>query len=87
MFRVVDMSRCEAKKSGIARADNRANFPATARLLDEFKKEFGDDQVKLIFAEEGGKTIGKKLPEPVNYLTADQWLKMSEKLSFEGMKK
>lgn len=58
---------------------NRANFPFTAQIVDAFRKEFGEG-IKLIYAEEGGKTIGKKPPEPKFFLTASQWLIGSESI-------
>lgn len=42
-----------------ARAKNRANFPVSAALLDEFRKHFGDG-VKLVYAKENGLEIGEK---------------------------
>lgn len=45
------------------RADNRAAFPLTADLLDEWRSVFGPG-VRLLWAEEDGKTIGKK-PERI----------------------
>jgi len=77
------MSICEPKKPEIARADNRSAFPATAAIVDEFRAAFGADQVKLIYSEEGGKTIGKKPPEPKRFVTADQWLIGSELIKLE----
>jgi len=52
-------SQCEAEKARIA-AENRANFPFAAAIVDELKEVFGADQVKLIWAEEGGREVGKK---------------------------
>lgn len=60
-----------------AAAKNRAEFPATAQILDEFRKEFGDG-VKLIYACEGGHEIGKKPAAPKQFMDADQWLKCSK---------
>ena len=39
------------------RAKNRANFPDSAALLDEFRRHFGFD-VKLVYAKENGHEIG-----------------------------
>lgn len=58
-------------------ADNRAAFPATAAVVDNFRAIFGDG-VKLIFAEEGGKTIGKKPARAKHFVTAEQWLQGSK---------
>ena len=38
---------------------NREQFPETARVVDEFRRSFGVDQVKLIWAIEAGNMIGK----------------------------
>lgn len=45
-------------------ADNRAAFPETAKLVDEFRATFGPD-VKLMWASEGGREIGMRGPEGV----------------------
>lgn len=58
-------------------AKNRAEFPATAQIFDEFRKEFGGG-VKLLYASEGGREIGKKPAEPKHFMTVGQWLKCSE---------
>lgn len=42
-----------------ARAENRRNFPFAAAALDEMREVFGPD-VRLIYASENGKTVGKK---------------------------
>lgn len=70
------MSKCEPSKKESAAADNRSAFPATALIVDEFRAAFGDG-VKLVYAEEGGKTIGRKPAEPKRWVTADGWLKGS----------
>lgn len=56
--------------------NNRSSFPATALIVDEFRKVFGEG-VKLVYAEESGKTIGRKPAEPKRFMTADVWLKGS----------
>ena len=81
------MSICEPKKSEIARADNRSAFPNTAEIMDLFREQFGVDQVKLLCGEEAGKTIGKKLPEPVKFKTVSQWLQGSELIKQETVRK
>jgi hypothetical protein len=58
------------------KAKNRAEFPATAAILDKFRKEFGDG-VKLIYAAEGGREIGKKQVAPKRFMTVEQWLRCS----------
>lgn len=70
------MSKCDPQKKEIAAADNRAAFPSTALIVDEFRTAFGDG-VKLVYAEEGGKTIGRKPPEPKRFMTVDDWLRCS----------
>ena len=71
------MSKCSSQQNESAAADNRSAFPATALIVDEFRAAFGDG-VKLVYAEEGGKKIGKLPPVPKRFVTADQWLKGSE---------
>ena len=46
------------------KTSNREQFPETARIVDEFRRVFGADQVGLIWAVEGGKMIGK-VPDDV----------------------
>lgn len=60
-----------------AATKNRAEFPATAQILDEFRKEFGQG-VKLLYASEAGREIGKKPAEPKHFMTVGQWLRCSE---------
>ena len=45
-----------------ARLSHREQFPATAAIVDEFRNAFGDG-VKVTFAEESGRTVGKPLDE------------------------
>jgi len=49
--------------SADVKASNRAEFPETAKIVDRFRAVFGPG-VRLIWAEENGKTIGK-VPESV----------------------
>jgi len=51
-------SKCDADKQQKA-DENRRNFPLTAALLDEFRAVFGSG-VKLIWARENGREIGKR---------------------------
>jgi hypothetical protein len=57
--------------------NNRANFPCTAQIVDAFRKEFGEG-VQLMYAEENGKTIGKKPRAPRHFSDANDWLNSSE---------
>lgn len=43
---------------------NRAAFPETAKLVDELRAVFGPD-VKLVWASEGGREIGKRFADGV----------------------
>lgn len=70
------MSKCSPQKKESAAADNRSAFPATALIVDEFREVFGEG-VKLVYAEEGGKTIGRKPAEPRRFVDADGWLRGS----------
>lgn len=47
-----------------AAARNRARFPAAAAFVDEMRAAFGPD-VRLIFAEENGETVGTPAPAGV----------------------
>jgi hypothetical protein len=70
------MSRCEPLKTKNTASNNRAEFPACAAILDEFRAEFGPG-VKLVYGIEVGKSIGKKPVATKRYLTVDQWLRCS----------
>jgi hypothetical protein len=60
------------------RDKNRADFPMAAMLLDELKKHFGEG-VKLVYASENGKTIGKvDAGESGHYLTVDRYLALGK---------
>jgi hypothetical protein len=60
------------------RDKNRADFPMAAMLLDEFRKHFGEG-VKLVYASENGKVIGKlDAGESGRFLTADQYLALGK---------
>lgn len=39
-------------------ADNRARFPESTKIIDEFKRVFG--AVKVRYIEEGGATVGRQ---------------------------
>lgn len=57
----------EAKREAAkARAEeNRRRMPVVASVVDEFKSVFGDDQVTVTHAKEGGIEMGKKGPEGI----------------------
>ena len=80
------MSKCSSQQKESAAADNRSSFPATALIVDEFRAAFGDG-VKLVYAEEGGKKIGKLPPEPKRFMTADQWLRGSDLVRDESARR
>lgn len=44
------------------RAANRAAMPETAKIVDEYRRVFGDG-VRLVWAEENGKLVGQKPEE------------------------
>lgn len=46
-----------------SRADNRADFPLTAALIDEVQAAFG--QVRVLYVCEAGKTMGTPSPDGV----------------------
>lgn len=70
------MSACEKT------AKNRAEFPAAAAILDEFRQVFGN-KVKLVYASEAGREIGKRPVAPKRFMTVDQWLRTSELIDEE----
>ncbi len=80
------MSICEPKKTELARAANRSAFPETAKIVDMFREQFGGD-VKLLYAEEGGKTVGKPRPLATRFLTAEQWLQGSELVKQDAVRR
>jgi hypothetical protein len=66
------MSQCDQQTQ-----NNRSEFPASAAIMDEFRKEFGAS-VKLLYAIENGKSIGKKPTAPKRFATVEQWLNGSK---------
>lgn len=52
---MADLARRQIDKIAVQRAKNRADFPQAAALMDAF----AITKPRLIFAEEGGKSIGK----------------------------
>lgn len=52
------------RRSSDGKAQNRAQFPFAARIVDELREVFGDC-VKIEWAEENGQQIGKKGPDGV----------------------
>lgn len=68
------MSTCDA------RSENRRNFPRAAEILDEFRLCFGE-QVKITYAQEGGRSVGKK--QTGYFMTATQWLNLSRLIEFD----
>lgn len=52
------MSICEPDARARQRDENRRNFPHAAQRLDELREVFGPG-VRLIWAVENGKTVGK----------------------------
>ena len=71
------MSTCEQSTE-----KNRAEFPAAAAALAEWRAEFGAG-VKLLYAVENGKSIGKKPVAPKQFTTPDNWLKASDLINEE----
>lgn len=57
-------------------AANRALMPETARIVDAHRAAFGKN-VRVIWAEEGGRTVGTRPPVPRS-MTADQWIQFVE---------
>ena len=41
-------------------AANRAAMPEVAAIVDDFRKEFGADQVTVTFASEAGREVGSR---------------------------
>lgn len=55
---VADMLKDDIAKSNAKRDRNREAFPAVAQMVDELSKTFGP--IRVLWASEGGKEIGKK---------------------------
>lgn len=69
------------------RNKNRAEFPNAAAILDEFRKHFGEG-VKLVYAAENGKTIGKvNTGESGRFLTVDRYLALGVKRQLVEVKR
>ena len=48
----------------MSKDQNRADFPVAAAMIDQFREVFGPG-VKLLWAEENGKSIGRKLVDRI----------------------
>lgn len=57
-------------------------MPTVTKFVDQMRAVFGHDQVKVIFASENGKEVGKRTEEPM--FDAIPW---AEFMKTEGQKK
>lgn len=55
---MAELAGRQVAKLQAAKAQNRIAYPETARVVDALESVFG--KVKVIWAEENGKTIGRK---------------------------
>ena len=76
------MSISNFQKTEMSRENIRTTFPAATAILDEFREYFGQD-VKLLYAVEGGQSIGVKPVAAKFFITAQQWLKGSELIDYQ----
>lgn len=67
------MAASQIAKREVARTRNREQFPYAAELMDQFA-EFDP---KLIYAEEDGRSIGKR-PDQSNSLDGDRLVQMHD---------
>lgn len=58
-------------------ASNRAAFPETARIVDDLRAVFGQD-VKLVWAEENGRTLGVRDLPGTQVLASEMVLRAPE---------
>lgn len=49
-----------AKRAKSKAEENRARMPTVAAWVDDARRAFGADQVRVIWASEGGVTIGSR---------------------------
>lgn len=71
------MAASQIAKREDARTRNREQFPSAAELMDQFA-EF---EPKLIYAEENGRSIGKK-PSTTDSLDGDRLVQMYDSFEF-----
>ncbi len=74
------LEKPQAKATQQASAeDAKAAFPNAVAVLEQFRAAFGQD-VKLLYASEGGKTIGNPTKyESGRFLTVDRYLALGKK--------
>lgn len=80
---VADLIRSDLTREEQRREQIRRDFPDTAEGFDRMKAMFGDDQVKVKYAVENGKELGK--PQPFDgtdidkVIAADDWHNAAQK--------
>lgn len=59
---IVEMLRADRAHAEARAQRNRDQFPGVTAIVDEFRAAFGADQVKVRWACENGREIGKPIP-------------------------
>lgn len=75
---IVPTSIFESKEK--QKSDNRINFPLAASYVDALRHKFGDE-VRLTYANENSKIVGKELSG--YFMSTDQWFRLSALIEFE----
>jgi hypothetical protein len=61
---LADLAKRQIEKNASERERNRRDFPQTTAIMDMWRRDFNDGlppfEPRVIFAEEGGKTLGKR---------------------------
>jgi hypothetical protein len=82
---VAALAASQIAKREDARTRNREAFPFAAELMDAFSQDFDDGlppfDPKLIYAEENGRSIGKR-PDQSNSLDGDRLVQMHDSFEF-----
>jgi hypothetical protein len=73
----------EERRARIA-AENRRNFPRCMVVAESFRAVFGDG-VRMLYAEEDGKKIGKPAADNGRWVTAGEWLAQSARMKRLGL--
>ena len=62
MSDIVEMLRADRAKAEARARRNRDQFPGVTAIVDELRSAFGADQVKVRWASENGREVGKPIP-------------------------
>jgi len=59
---IVEMLQADRAKAEARAQRNRDQFPGVSAIVDELRTAFGADQVKVRWARESGREVGRPIP-------------------------